>query len=194
MKKLLIPAFVMFAFAGSAQSKLPSNNTSFGIRGALNISNISNSVNSTAKSLTGFAGGVFVDAPIGTEFAIQPELDYSLKGFKVGNVKSNLSYIALPVLFKWTPSAVKGFNILLGPEADYLISAKVKGAGKTVDDKFLYKKFDAGINIGVGYDFLPSLGVDVRYGLGLLNLNNIASGRSVKNRTIQIGLRYLFGR
>jgi len=85
-----------------------------------------------------------------------------------------------------TPSAVKGFNIFAGPEADYLISAKQKGNRINDDLKSQFKKFDAGIDIGVGYDFLSSLGIDFRYGLGLHNLNNTGIGISAKNRTVQI--------
>jgi len=41
-------------------------------------------------------------------------------------------------------------------------------------------------DIGVGYDFLSSLGIDFRYGLSLLNLNNTGIRISAKNRTVQI--------
>ncbi len=146
--------------------------------------------------MIGFAAGVFALVPIGTEFALQPELDYSLKGSKVDVDKLNLSYIALPILFKYTPSVVKGANVFIGPELDYLLSAKdVSPGNPTIDFKNQANKFDAGLVVGLGYDFLPNLGIDVRYDLGLVNIaKNTDQGLKEKNNVFQVGISYKFGK
>lgn len=233
MKKLFVAAgMLLFASCGFAQtyshSSSADNGIVFGIRGAFNLSrevssssssNPSMTTNRTSSSgsLPGFAAGFFLEAPLSREFSIQPEIDYSLKGRKATNninggsytFKENLGYIAVPVLFKYKPAAVKGLNIFAGPEFGFLASAKDRGttnsgnysSSSTTDVSSEFKKFDLGLDIGAGYDFIPNLGIDVRYGFGLTNIsknlgtssvNGTTYASSLKNGTFQIGLRYLF--
>lgn len=232
MKKLFFAAGILFISTGAFAQSYHHNTTEdpivFGIRGAFNLSNEissssnSNSANSssttrTSGSLPGFAVGFFIEAPLSREFAIQPEIDYSLKGSKaVSNFnggsytfKENLGYISVPVLFKFKPAAVRGLNVFAGPEFSFLTSAKDNGTTTTgnvmmntkndvLND---FKKFDFGIDVGAGYDFVKNIGIDVRYGFGLLNISKNAGtntnngntyASSVKNGTFQVGLRVLF--
>jgi len=210
MKKIfLISLFAVAAMAASAQT-----NPVFGIRGALNLSTLTytfdggNSTRTTATGLLpGLAAGVFVEVPFSREFSIAPELDYSLKG---GVNKSNnkdkvlLGYICLPILVKWNPLEIKGLNVGFGPELGYLVSAKAEnndgGTTVTNDQSGLFNTLDLDLDLGAGYDFTPHFGVDVRYSAGLLNIIKpslvLGDGASEKfrNSTVQIGLRYLFGR
>ena len=235
MKKLFYTsALVLCSIGAFAQGyqKPSGNGSTFGIRGAFNLSHISgtssyssggSTTTSTANSSTlpGFTAGVFALIPVGSEFAIQPELDYALKGGKYAGSSSNsnydfklkLGYISIPILFKWQPADVAGFNVFVGPEFGYLASAKednVATINGTIgsasssgvsDVKNQYKSVDVGLDVGLGYNFVPNFGIDVRYGLGLTNIakndasNNNNNGNSVtRNRTIQIGLSYLFGK
>ncbi len=209
MKKILLLSVLSLGlFAASAQDK-----TVFGVRGALNVNTLVSPPNAASSNgshgnLYGFAGGLFAEIPFAANFAFQPELDYSMKGTQ-GNgtinnqnftVKENLNYITLPVLFKYIPSGLKGLNVFVGPEIGYLLSAKQKitisNMDTTMDVKNQIKPFDFGVDVGVGYDFIPNLGVDFRYGFGLMNIlkSSSSNGNSLKNQTFQIGIRFLFGK
>lgn len=231
MRKLFIAAGMLLLASGSfAQSynSTPGNGVVFGIRGAFSLSNelrssstsnstMTTSTTSSSGTLPGFAAGLFLEAPLGREFSIQPEIDYSLKGAKARNTidgsdysfKENLGYIAVPVLFKYKPQAIRGFNVFAGPEFGFLASAKDVGStysGSTssntkTDVSGGFKKFDLGLDIGVGYDIVRNFGIDARYGFGLTNISknlgtNTSNGTtyasSLKNGTFQIGLRYMF--
>ena len=224
------------SFAQGNNQSTSENKIKYGIRGAFNLSHISgtsiygNNGNSTSTAtvnsgtLPGFAAGFFALIPLRNEFEIQPELDYSLKGGKYTGsdmyfnyeLKLKLGYISIPILFKWQPADVAGFNVFAGPEFGFLASAKgdntttSTGAGaggsplsEVIDEKNQLKSLDFGLDFGLGYNFMQKFGVDVRYGLGLTNIakpiSNPPSYGTIekpvaRNRTIQIGLSYLLGK
>lgn len=232
MKKLFIAASMLFvatgAFAQTYHNKSTESPIVFGIRGAFNLSNefrsssssnssSTSSTTSTLGSLPGFAAGFFVEAPLGREFAIQPEIDYSLKGTKSTGTfagtnyttRENLGYISVPVLFKYKPEAAKGLNVFAGPEFSFLASAKdntksTNGNVETTSKNDVlnnFKKFDFGVDVGAGYDFDKNIGIDVRYGFGITNIsknlgtntnNGTTYANSLRNGTFQVGLRFLF--
>ena len=108
-------------------------NMSFGVKGGLNVSSVTNTdqdgVNS--KSLIGFHVGFFSEFMISDNFAIQPELLYSAQGVKLesdgdnGDVK--LDYINIPVMAKYY--VANTFSLEFGPQIGFLVSAKAKSGG-----------------------------------------------------------------
>jgi hypothetical protein len=131
MKKLLLVAFaVVSAFAAQAQA-------SFGIRAGANLSNLSGDLRDEDRfeNKIGFHGGVTANFGVVEDFfSIQPELLYSVKGFKnedsdftiLGQTyrregKVHYNYLELPVLAK-----IKAGPLYFeaGPQASYLLSVK----------------------------------------------------------------------
>ncbi len=191
MKKLLFVAALTGATLSSAQI--------LGVKGGLNISTISAS---DTKSKAGFYGGVLVNFPVTPEYSIQPEILYNGMGANTKgdtNVKLNLDYISVPVMFQYYASPK--FYFEAGPQFSYLIDSKVKIAGLGTSANTLFQKFEVGLGFGAGYYFDEKFGITARYVSGISNiLKDInerefsTNGAKSYNHTLQVGLAYKFGR
>ncbi|WP_456314955.1 outer membrane beta-barrel protein [Pseudomonas shirazensis] len=76
MRKIILSAIAVMAF-GSMNAQ----ETRFGVKGGLNLSNIVGGDVDGTKSLVGFHVGGLAEIKITDKFAIQPELLYSAQGF-----------------------------------------------------------------------------------------------------------------
>lgn len=122
-------------------------------------------------------------------FAIQPELNFSMQGSKIGDSKITLSYLQLPIMVQ-RYIAGSGFYIETGPQISLLLAAKYKEEGVSLDIKEGLKKIDFGANFGLGYLLNNGVGIHARYGLGL---TSISSEGTLRNSVISFGLFYVFG-
>jgi hypothetical protein len=191
MKKLtlVLLAGISFATAANAQS------LQFGIKAGANFANVNGDglQGTSTSSLVGFNGGVFLGLGFTDNLSLQPELVYSGQGFKesesgeTGTQTEN--YINIPVLLKYKLPV--GLYFETGPQIGFLMSAKAKASGFSVDDKASFKSTDFSWAIGAGFQ-IPStqLGIDVRYNIGLANIANDNGSGSVKNGVLQVGLTY----
>ena len=178
----------------------------FGVKGGVNLSNFNRGDVGTQNMRIGFNVGLFTELAVGESFSIQPEILLSTKGNRAtygqndgvldlvgaeGEVKSNLTYIDIPVLAKVTIGEV--FNIHVGPYASYLIGANVSTEG-AVDgsqelDRDNFKTWDYGLAAGLGAD-LDAVTIGARYNLGLVNVaeSTVAEGilDNSKNSVLQV--------
>ncbi len=138
MKKTIIAAAMLFATVSGvkAQSTMHTSKTNgvhFGLRAGLNLANIIQTDNSnySTQLKPGFNAAAFVELPIVNGFSIQPEIQFSQKGYKTtGSTVINGSYdynvtsnfIEVPLLAKFSPS--KNFGIVVGPQYSFLTSTK----------------------------------------------------------------------
>jgi len=176
-KSLLTIAFLLIALFTYAQ-------TSIGIKGGLNFTNISQPdlIGSTGldfKGITGANFGLLAEIGINDHFAIQPELNYSQKGFKIeegldlelfnipvplgGKAITKLNYIETPILAKakFGNAKVQGY-VAAGPLFSYASGGRFKTQAKVllVDipltdtkldlDALGFERFDIGATIGTG--------------------------------------------
>ena len=196
MKKIILTVVLVFTFGFvNAQEK---EDMSFGAKGGLNISSITNAdqdgVNS--NSLVGFHIGFFGEFMISDEFAIQPELLYSTQGVKLefegdkGDLK--LDYINIPVMAKYY--VADAFSLELGPQIGFLVSAKAKSGGDSVDVKDDTKSIDVSLGFGANYNFAEKFMLGARYNLGLTRVQeDLFPGESEsKNSVFQISVGYKF--
>ncbi|KIA90766.1 porin family protein [Kaistella jeonii] len=183
MKKVFLVGAIALFGAMNAQT--------FGLKAGMNVSNLSNSTDA-AKSKVGFYAGVLMNAPIAEKFSIQPEVLYSSKGAQSdgGDVKLNLDYISVPVMFQY--NATPSLYLEAGPEFGFIISAKLKVGGGTMDVKDTFNGFDLGIGLGAGYYFIPSVGINARYVAGVTDVVKNNPDTAVRNNVFQIGLTYKF--
>jgi len=198
----------------------------FGIKGGFNIAEILTStdqsvtVNGNPMAIrnfprTDFHAGVLVSIPLTKKLSLQPEATYSQQG-ATGNPsggylvsaseKYKFNYINVPVLLKY--SLPYGFFAETGPQVGYLVTANIVETivgGTTTNTyhvKSQYKSTDFGWALGVGYMSPINLGLDIRYNLGLNNINNASTSTenvpvqqgSIKNSVVQIGIFYQFGK
>jgi hypothetical protein len=160
-----------------------------GIIGGLNIATLGGSdAPGNAKSVSGYAAGVYLEFSPPGPLAIEAEGLYSLKGSKadVGAVPqlqlpartstTSLAYVDIPVLLKFSlPVPVVSPYLCAGPMFSTLLTAKQKyeGTGVTsteTDVKDQYPKSDFGLVFGAGISF-SSLRVDARYNMGMSTLD-----------------------
>ena len=170
------------------------NSIHFGIKSGLILANMAID---ELKYKAGIQAGIFGEFKF-NNFAIQPELLYSLQGAKVKeeilNVmytsNFNLHYLNIPFMLKFY--AIDAFAIEIGPQLGFLLSAKTKAASSSVNMKDLVKMndIDFSLNFGASYQ-IPSLplGFYARYSLGLTDIitEDIPDDEKGKNRVFQVG-------
>jgi Outer membrane protein beta-barrel domain len=193
MKKTLILIFSIVALSNvKAQIQ-------FGVKAGLNLANwnlSSNSGGPSPSTKTDFNAGVLASLPLASSFTLQPEINYSGQGAKsIDNgvtTTLNYDYINVPVLIKYNHSS--GLFAETGPQAGFLIGAKVSEGGQSVDVKNQSQSFDFSWAFGIGY-MIPdiNLGIDARYNLGLTNIAKSSTDGTAKNSVFQFGIFYLFG-
>ena len=186
-KTILAIAFIIFSMAGARAQ------TSFGLKGGITSSNLKGYEGGMSISLTskiGFYAGAFAEVGVSENFAIQPEVLYSVLGAKLNldsvHYKEDVNYMNIPVLAKYKNG---GFSIQAGPQIGLLISAKDSN-GKSIKDE--YNTTDFSVIVGAGYTLFNGLGADARYQIGLGNVARNSGSTSVKSNAFYIGLHYKF--
>lgn len=149
----------------------------------------------------GAALGLFVKFELSEKFALQPELLYVMKGAKMdagifgeemsGEMKLNANYLSIPVIAKYY---FGGFNLQAGPTFDFLMSAKSVYDGEDEDIKDELKGMDLGLAFGAGYDLPAGIGFDLRYIIGLSDINGSEDmeGVEIKNKCLMFTISYSF--
>jgi Outer membrane protein beta-barrel domain len=144
------------------------------------------------------AGVVFNNIQLANKIKFQPELLYSMQGFKIGGIGNvGLHYISLPALVKLEMGS--NASLLLGPQVSYLANARI-GLGNdlfSVSYDGLFQKWDVSGVAGLEYKVNNKVSLGGRYLLGLTNINkNFDLGQnssfndyfSLKNSTAQFYL------
>lgn len=185
----LVLVFLMPSMA-QAQSK-------FGIRGGLNVSNVSFDNLPNKAERFGYHLGVFAQVPLISDFiSVQPELSFSTKGtaFKPLDERQtlNMNYVDffLPVAFN-----LGSIDIQVGPFASYLTTTPdytVFNDNTLVVDAF--KKYDVGLTAGLSFNFSPMF-IGIRYNQGLADITKdnsrpfLGSGKSAVGQ-VSVGFKF----
>jgi hypothetical protein len=194
MKKTLLFLLILFA------TKASYSQVSFGIKTGMNIATTKNLIAFPKNRLGWYAGGR-ATILMHKKLFLQPELLFSSKGHKsyneIGNSRlvTRFNYINVPILLGYRID--RKTSLVLGPEIGYLASAQVKYSSQFMDVSKNYpSKFDAGLNIGLNYELIKNLSIEVRYDYGLRTLysvdavGNRYSESKGANRVFQIGINY----
>lgn len=190
MKLIITTVLSVFLLAGTATAQ----HTNIGIKGGLNAYTIKNDNNSNVDTKVSFHLGLIGHIHISNQFALQPELVYSVQGAKYTvagtEVRLNLNYVNVPLLFQYMFD--NGFRLQAGPQLGILASAKSEVNNNDTDVKDDFEPIDLGLAIGASYVNPESnFGVDIRYNAGLSNINKNGNVNSF-NRGLQAGVFYLF--
>jgi hypothetical protein len=197
MKLKIFLALIVFGI--STVSMMAQDESGFGIKGGLNLTNINvDDPEASYDSRTGFHAGIFLRGKF-NKVGIQPEvLLFTQRAVgsygSLGDVEDSFTYLSIPLIFKFYP--VGGLNLQVGPQFGFLLDGERKfenalGTFKR-DIKESYEKSDVSISLGAGYDFGFGLGLDFRYNIGVKDINNEADGEAAKSRVFLISLGWNF--
>jgi hypothetical protein len=203
----------------NAQSK-----TSFGIRGGVNLYNITGKEADGDKlenSLkTGFNIGVNAEIPVGIDFYLQPGVIFTTKGaekFMNTQNKVSINYVEVPINFIYKPELGSGKLILgVGPYFAIGVGGNYKFDNGNDDlpikfkneitlaeavalDNYYFKGFDAGANLLFGYEWANRFSVQLNAGLGLVDIftpieNVDPQKSSQKNTGFGLSVGYRFAK
>lgn len=142
----LVKLFAAFLLTLSVQQLVAQS--SVGIRGGVNISNINQSdvvdaVTPELDNLTAFSIAGFMEFPLTSAITFQPELAYTVKGFSLAQgadidlfgaplpvgvtAKTSFDYLELPLLMKARFGNEQAeFFLLAGPSVGYALGGQVK--------------------------------------------------------------------
>lgn len=194
--KLLFKAVMICSLVMSYE--LASAQAAFGLKGGVNLTSLKlDDPDASYDSRTGFHAGVFLRGKF-DKVAIQPEvLLFTQRGegtFSLGKVEESFTYLSIPVILKFYP--IGGLNIQAGPQFGFLLDGerKFENAFGTIkqDIKDSYKSSDVSISLGGGYDFGFGLGLDVRYNIGVKDINDEVNGDPAKSRIFLVSLGWNF--
>jgi Outer membrane protein beta-barrel domain len=128
------------------------------------------------------AGIVIKDIKLTDKIGLQPELLYSMQGFKVAGVGNvGIHYLSVPLLV--TFPVTNGLELQVGPQVSYMINSRVG----VVSDLFsityngLFHKIDAGAVAGMEYKVSENVSIGGRYYLGMTDVNKDFSLGNNKN-------------
>lgn len=209
-KMIMLPALLVLVSAVkvNAQSASKTNDVHFGLRAGVNVSNVikSGDEDFSTGSKVGFNAAAFLELPLASVFSIQPELQYSQKGFKSSGsflgapyeYKQTINFIEVPLLAKLKP--VPGFGIVVGPQFSFRTSTSTKFTVNNAsyesqvkeDNDNLRKNILGGV-IGVeagAKNFVASL----RYNIDFQNNNGDGTSTTpkYKNQVIALGVGIIF--
>lgn len=190
MKRTIIFVAILFAI-----NNIKAQTTHFGIKGGINVSSINSSPgNSDLETKIGFNLGLLAHIHTNNpQWAIQPELYYSLEGAKRksnNNITYGLGYLNIPVLAQYMFD--NGFRIEAGPQVCFLMNANYKVSNTSTNIKGNYRMANFSIPLGLGYLASSGLGFDARYNFGISNINNTSSSTKIHSNVFQFGLFYQF--
>jgi len=191
MKKIVFIALLLTIFV-TAEAQ-------FGVNAGANLANFGGTdateanLGADKKVIIGPHFGVYYNAAVGDHFSVQPELGFSPQGVKLESTgvtgKIVLNYITIGALARWNSGS--GFYLGTGPQLGILMSAKTKVDGQPDDDiKDELKGSDFAWMFRAGYDLPGGFGFYAGFNLGLSTIDDASPADDVKNRVIQIGVRY----
>ncbi len=194
MKKILLSAVALMAFGLTAQAQ----EMNFGLKAGANFANVGGDAEDTSMR-TAFHVGAFSEFKLSEQFSIQPELVYSMQGFKSDAIEGftseediKLDYLNIPIMAKYY--LMEGLSLHAGPQVGFLISAKVDDE----DIKDSYKSIDFGLAGGVEYELPIGLFLQARYYAGIADITEPFDAgfgeidENVTNNVISVSVGFKF--
>ena len=172
--KTMVLAFGLLAITTVEAQKI-------GVRAGANMATITGKDVSGVKPMTSFYAGVYKEFAVVPElFFIQPELQYSMQGYKANDTNYTIGYLQLPVMAR--VYMLKTISLEAGPQIGYKINDNLENN----DD---LNSFDASVAGGLGFNFPMGLSLSARYVHGL---TNIYKDTDAKHQVIQLGASFKF--
>jgi hypothetical protein len=204
MKKTLLFCICCCLFCSAAFAQ-----ASFGLKaGGMLSTRVTNTLDHNLDiAKLSYVGGVFYSFPIHEQFGLQVELLYANKAIELERrrwvqlIREDLHYLNLPVMLQY--KLKERLTLELGPEIGYLIGQKqVVSNISTQRPSPFTKDFDMAINLGIGYEPVNRVLLNLRYNFGIFDIDKpfheVVPGatpeedRHRANRTLQLTVGYRF--
>jgi hypothetical protein len=196
---LMVLAIVALSLSHLAECQ----EVTFGVKGGLNLSTVAYDPDPEfdIDFRSGIVVGGFVNVPVTTRLAIQPEGLFSQKGTRFPGddfeFAVDLDYIEVPVLLQYalSSSADRTISVFAGPSLGFNVRANARvsagDAHEEEDERDQFEDFDFGITAGMG----ASVGrfiIDGRYTFGLTNMAVDPELPKARHRTLTFlaGVRF----
>jgi hypothetical protein len=210
MKKIFFVFLISLIFS----DRVLAEPIGFGIKGGVNMANQvpdfnynDGTTSITSDVLFGFAGGVFVDVGLANFLSMQPEANFSMKGYEE-NLKNTFSnegffanssmtfsynYFEIPLLLKVHTSLIPHLegSLLAGPSAGFLLNANNHFSATSFSENYSLKGYslDWGLVFGTEFEMDKFL-IDFRYDLGLTSVSpNYPGGPTNSVLSLEVGYR-----
>ncbi len=215
MSKRVVLIAMLLVFAVSAVTYAGGGITAKGVKAGINLATHGGGdADEHHKNRTAFIGGGFLTYALMNMLVVQPEVLFSMKGYKWEHGGSKwtgkYNYLEIPILFKYQIPMEGSIrpNLFAGPAPAFLLSAEEEweysdhnGIGftngddhsGTTDVKDDTNSFDFGLIFGGGVDIDMGSGMlvfDVRYNLGLTKIDSRDDPNDIKNQVISIVAGY----
>jgi opacity protein-like surface antigen len=150
------------------------------------------------------AGIAIKDLKISDKIGFQPEVLYSMQGFKVASVGNvGIHYLSVPLLI--TFPVAEGLELQVGPQVSYMVNSRVGVVSDlfSITYKGLFHNLDAGAVAGVEYKVSDNVSLGGRYYLGMTDVNkdfslgnnkNLSDYFQMRNTGIQAYVSFGFGK
>ena len=211
MKKVFLTAVALATFGYSQAQDKTSTQVTFGAKAGINFATfyLSEDHLTDSKPLVGVHVGGFVNIPLSEKVSFQPELLYSMQGYKEElkskdenyDGKTAVNYLNVPLNFQFVlvdklfMEAGPQIGFLLSSKSEYTYSYTTGGVTTTISDsedtKEAFKGTDFGFNLGAGYHFTEKLSANLRYTFGLSAIDEV-EGVDMSNRVLQLTIGYSF--
>lgn len=189
------------AVAGRLDAQRPTPKLETGASIALTFSKFGGSAAANPKLQYGFGVGGFLTLHLTRNLALQPELQYTLKGsrFSVDSTRTSviLGYLQIPVLLKFiipasepnrlSPHFYGGIAGSLRTDCRLNVKSGNNSVSQTCSNQPEPppKTWDASAVVGAGANF-SWIFVDIRFDLGLTRIGATPGQEDVKNRTLYL--------
>ncbi len=192
-KKILLISLAILSLTITVKSQ---EKIQFGIKGAVNFTNMTSDILIDKEYKIGFHIGVLSEIPFGDKFSLQAEILYSIYGSKGKEImlggppittEYKFDYIQIPILAKIY--LYKGFSIEMGPSFNFLVNDKKIRGSNTITD--IGKKFEFSGILGVSYKLGSGFIGNFRYTNSLTNVLD-QNYSETKNYGFLMGIGYLF--
>lgn len=145
---------------------------------------------------TGFLFGAFAQLAVSPNFAIQPQVVYTMKGAKEdgGDFEVKLNHIQVPLLaqIRFPGSGQVTPYLIVGPALGFKASCKLTDGTTEADceDEVDVAGTDFSLIGGVGVEIGPNVSIAGRYDYGLSKVESGSDASKIYNRTITFTIGY----
>ncbi|PBQ30356.1 hypothetical protein CNR22_00785 [Sphingobacteriaceae bacterium] len=162
--RFIICIFLVLSYAGTAQD----NTSVFSLKPSLGLNACQvHGDNYSGYKKLGIFAGMAVNAKINERLSFELGFYFSQKGarknpnkYDLNYYRLNLNYIDLPLSLRYMLN--KRYFITLGPSLAYLINYNEDINYSNFTGMYTFKKYEMGVNIGLGRTVIRNLSVEVR--------------------------------